>query len=1209
MMSSATTAFSLRTILAIAADLAGFTRPEQGWSGLSAAAKALAIAAAAGERPILAVVPADRDIEPLVANARFFLRALARTADDAAEPRVLPFPSPEVDPYRGLAPHFDVAAARARALHALASRRAQLVVASTAALLPRLVAPDRLMQAVTELRPEQEIAPSDLADRLVTAGFSREDPVDQHGEFYVRGGVVDVFPAGDRLPIRLEFVGDTVESIRAFDPETQRSVSVLEHVRILPLTEQLADDSGAASTTVFDYAARADAQLVVLEWTDVDRLGQARAEGIASSYRDAVARGDEVLPVDRMTVAWSDVAERLVRATRLETLGLDDLAAPTPPEVLRHVRCQPSVHFHGRVSQWVEELVRAREMGETTVLVAETSGRAERVIELLREHGLVAEPVDETLDGAQSRAEAVQGAHDVAPRPPEAPLLVVVGDLSEGFRLPEAKLRLYAETDVFDEERVGGERRRRITAKGETRRSPFLSDFRDLRVGDFVVHIDNGVGRFVGLRKIDVSGEAREFMELRYAGEDKLFVPVDRLDLVQKHTGGGRPVLDRLGGASWEKTKTRVKRAMRDMAEELLKLYAARNAIAGHTFSGDTHWQQEFEDAFPYELTVDQRSAITDIKRDMEAPTPMDRLLCGDVGYGKTEVAMRAAFKAVMDGKQVAFLAPTTVLALQHLRTLTSRFAAFPARIDMVSRFRSRAEQKATLAGLADGRVDVIVGTHRLLSKDVVLRDLGLLIVDEEQRFGVVHKERLKQLRKRVDVLTMTATPIPRTLNMSLVGIRDMSIIETPPKDRQAIQTHVTEFDARILASAVQQELERGGQVYVVHNRVESIYSFAQLIQRLVPDARVGVGHGQMEEAELERVMVGFVDRKFDVLVSTTIVENGLDIPNANTLIVNRADRYGLAQLYQLRGRVGRSDRRAYAYLVVPPADTLSDVARRRLAAIREFSDLGAGFRVAALDLEIRGAGNLLGGEQSGHIEAVGFEMYTKLLEEAVRALKGEELEDDRRTALNLKMDIRIDESYIEDMNQRLSVYRRIASARSLDELERVLGDVRDRYGPPPAALSQLAACARLRIAADRLRVESIDREASAIVLKFRSDAPIEPGRLVRLMGRRPDVRLVPPGLLRLELAPPSLQGRTQRHVPDRSVRGAPAPATASRVSRASGDGQSWWTARAREADVRAGFSKAEVTRRPAEDPLAPGGVVARVEQLLVELEEAAVAG
>ncbi|MPY87379.1 MAG: transcription-repair coupling factor [Luteitalea sp.] len=1179
MMLSATTAVSLRTILSIAVERAGFTRPAHGYSGLSASAKALAAAAAVPAQSALAVVPADRDIEPLVADARFFLRVLAGVSEDEAERLVLPFPSPEVDPYRGLAPHFDVAAARARALDALASRRARLVVASAAALLPRLVSPACLLEAATELTPEQEIAPTDLADRLAAAGFTREDPVDQHGEFCVRGGVVDAFPAGDRLPVRLEFVGDTIESIRAFDPATQRSVATLAHVRILPLTERVSESQDDRSASLFDYGTRADARLFVSEWTDLDRLGQARADGIASSYRDASARGERVPPVDRVAFSWGEIVERLASATRLETLGLDEPDTTSSQRgdptagALRHVYCQPSVHFHGRVGQWIEELRRARDMGETTVLVAETSGRAERVIELLGEHGLSAQFIDGPSD---ARASDGQQPHVT---PPSVALLVVVGDLTEGFRLPDAKLRLYAETDIFDEERVGGERRRRVGSKGEVRRAAFLSDFRDLRVGDFVVHIDNGVGRFVGLRKIDVGGEAREFMELRYAGDDKLFVPVDRLDLVQKHTGGGRPVLDRLGGASWEKTKTRVKRAMRDMAEELLKLYAARKAIVGHTFGADTHWQQEFEEAFPYELTPDQHTATSDIKRDMEAPTPMDRLLCGDVGYGKTEVALRAAFKAVMDGKQVAFLAPTTVLALQHFRTLTSRFAAFPVRIDMVSRFRSRAEQKATLAALVDGRVDIIVGTHRLLSKDVVCRDLGFLIVDEEQRFGVVHKERLKQLRKRVDVLTMTATPIPRTLNMSLVGIRDMSIIETPPKDRQAIQTHVTQFDPRIVANAVQQELERGGQVYVVHNRVESIYSFANLIQRLVPDARVGVGHGQMDEADLERVMVGFVDRTFDVLVATTIVENGLDIPNANTLVVNRADRYGLAQLYQLRGRVGRSDRRAYAYLIVPPADSLSDVARRRLAAIREFSDLGAGFRVAALDLEIRGAGNLLGAEQSGHIETVGFEMYMKLLEEAVRELKGEELDDDRRTALNLKMDIRIDESYVDDMNQRLSVYRRMASTRSIDDLERVLNDVRDRYGPLPSSLLHLAACARLRIVADRLRVESIDREASTIVLKFRPDAPLEPGRLIRLMNSRPDVRLVPPGLLRLDL------GRT------------------------SGEGKSWWTARAKEGEVRSGFSKSEVLRRPAEDPLVPGGVVARVEGLLNELEAVATTG
>ena len=641
--------------------------------------------------------------------------------------------------------------------------------------------------------------------------------------------------------------------------------------------------------------------------------------------------------------------------------------------------------MRGRVADWVNEIRRLREHGETTLFVAATPGRAERTIELLKEYDLFAVPVERADDARY------------------AAVLVAIGRLSRGFRLPDAALQVYAEADVFEEERRAPERRRSAT-------KAFLSDLRDLKVGDLVVHVDNGIGEFVGLKQIGIGEALQEFLELHYAGDDKLFVPVERLDLVQKYTGAARPPLDRLGGASWERAKTRVKKAMRDMAEELLKLYAARKAVPGHAFSPDTHWQKEFEDAFEYELTPDQKSAIADIKRDMESPTPMDRLLCGDVGYGKTEVAMRAAFKAVMDGKQVAILAPTTVLAFQHEKTLRERFAGFPVRIEMVSRFRSKAEQKEALAELAAGKVDIIVGTHRLLSKDVQFRDLGLLVVDEEQRFGVAHKEKIKQLRRKVDVLTMSATPIPRTLNMSLVGIRDMSIIETPPKDRLSIQTNVVKFDQQVIGSAIRHEIERGGQVYFVHNRVESIFSIGSLVQRLVPEAKVVVGHGQMEEELLERAMLDFVARKYDVLLATTIVENGLDIPNANTIIINRADRYGLSQLYQLRGRVGRSDRPAYAYLLIPPEDNLSPVAKKRLAAIKEFSDLGSGFRVAALDLEIRGAGNLLGGEQSGHIETVGFEMYMKLLEETVKELKGEELEDDTRATVNLKVDLRIDE-------------------------------------------------------------------------------------------------------------------------------------------------------------------------------------------------------
>ena len=565
----------------------------------------------------------------------------------------------------------------------------------------------------------------------------------------------------------------------------------------------------------------------------------------------------------------------------------------------------------------------------------------------------------------------------------------------------------------------------------------------------------------------------------------------------------------------------------------------------------------------------------------------MDRLLCGDVGYGKTEVAMRAAFKAVMDGKQVAMLAPTTVLAFQHLKTLRDRFAAFPVRIDMISRFRSKAEQKETLDDLAAGKVEIIVGTHRLLSKDVHFRDLGLLVVDEEQRFGVAHKERIKQLRKRVDVLTMTATPIPRTLNMSLAGIRDMSIIETPPKDRLSIQTNVVKFDQPVISRAIRTELERHGQVYFVHNRVESIYSLGNLITRLVPEARIAVAHGQMSEDALERVMVDFVAHKYDVLLATTIIENGLDIPNANTIVINRADRYGLSQLYQLRGRVGRSDRRAYAYLLIPPEDALSPVAKKRLAAIREFSDLGSGFRVAALDLEIRGAGNLLGGEQSGHIEAVGFDMYMKLLEQTIKELKGEEIDDDVRATVNLRVDLRIAEQFIPDMNQRLTVYRRMAAVRSEVELDRVLEEVRDRYGPPPPTIQNLADYARIRLLADRVGIESIDRDAQIVVLKFRPEARLDPAWLFRLIQERTDIQLTPPATLKLDLR-----------------KGSDAPRRGPAGRQGALPKASWWTTRATAGEVAPGFSREEILRPPTEDPRQEGGVFSRVGGLLRELSE-----
>ena len=914
-----------------------------------------------------------------------------------------------------------------------------------------------------------------------------------------------------------------------------------------------------ASATVFDYFVHRRHPTFIVSEPDetTDRLAAAFEQVQASHATESSTR--DVPPPEALIVDREHLEHQLAPARRLAELDVDqpphDGPAPDRRPRGRHVSCQPAVEFKGRLADWTADIRRGRERGETVLVVAATPGTAERAVELLTEYEVTAAPVDEA-DG--SRAAAVR---------------VAVGYVSRGFRLPDAGLVLYAETDVFDETRRVHERKRSLTRT-------FLTDFRDLKVGDFVVHVDHGIGVFVGLRQLDIGLDTQEFMELRYADEAKLFVPVEHLDLVQKYTGGARPSLDRLGGTTWERAKTRVKRAMRDMAEELLQLYATRKAVTGHVFSADTHWQREFEDAFEFDLTPDQQTAIGDIKRDMEIAVPMDRLLCGDVGYGKTEVAVRAAFKAVMDSKQVALLAPTTVLVFQHLQTLRDRFAAFPVQVDMLSRFKSKAEQKQIVSDVGRGKVDIVVGTHRLLSKDVQFRDLGLLIVDEEQRFGVTHKERIKQLRRRVDVLTLTATPIPRTLNMSLVGIRDMSVIETPPKDRLAIQTHVLKFESPVVARAIRTELERGGQVYFVHNRVDSIYAMADLVTRLVPEARVAVAHGQMSEEALERCMVNFVAHAFDVLVTTTIIENGLDIPNANTLIVNHADQFGLAQLYQLRGRIGRSDRRAYAYLLVPPDDVLSPVARKRLAAIREFSDLGSGFRVAALDLEIRGAGNLLGGEQSGHIDAIGFEMYVKLLEETVRELKGEEIQDELRASINLKVDLRIDQRYVPDMNQRLTVYRRVAGVRSQAEVDEVLTELRDRYGPWPASLLNLAEYGRIRVMADQLGVEAIDREGHTAVIKFRTQTAVDPVRLVDAVQRRPDVTLIPPGLLKVDLR--------------------------AKASRPRSAPESWWTVRATAGAVQPGFTRHEIQRPRPDDPRGPDGVFARVADLLAELSDTA---
>ncbi len=651
-----------------------------------------------------------------------------------------------------------------------------------------------------------------------------------------------------------------------------------------------------------------------------------------------------------------------------------------------------------------------------------------------------------------------------------------------------------------------------------------------------MVHVDHGIGRYDGLTRVQTGGAsgaeparatapgsaagagAIEAMILTYQNNDRLYVPVDRLDLVQKYVGagGGPPALDRLGGLGWTRAKKKVRRAMEEMAVELLNLYAARKALIGHTFSPDTEWQSEFEAAFPFQPTPDQSRAFDDVKRDMEKPAPMDRLLCGDVGFGKTEVAMRAAFKAVMDGKQVALLAPTTVLAFQHYNNFTARFAPFPVKVEMLSRFRTPREQSEIVERAAAGDVDIVIGTHRLLSSDLVFRNLGLLVVDEEQRFGVSHKEKIKRLKRSVDVLTLTATPIPRTLQMAMMGVLDLSLVETPPENRLAIQTHLLPFKESILAPAIRHELQRGGQVYFVHNRVESIHSAAALVHRLVPEARLAVAHGQMGKDQLEDAMLRLVDGGIDVLVSTTIIENGLDIPRVNTLIVNRADRFGLSQLYQLRGRIGRSDRQAYAYLLVPPERTLTETARRRLQVLQDFTELGSGFRIAAMDLEIRGAGELLGSRQHGQIAAVGFEMYCRMLERTIEEMKGGVALPEFRAQINLGVDLKIPETYIPEEGLRLVLYKKIASARTEEEVSAAKEEMEDRFGRAPEAGLRLLEAARLRLLAEKLHVQQIDYRGGALRIKFAETTPVDPSRILACVRACQGASLAPSGLLKL---------------------------------------------------------------------------------------------
>jgi transcription-repair coupling factor (superfamily II helicase) len=1162
-------------------------------SGLVAgSARALALAALQRETGKLfaVVTQSNRDLEPWEGDLRFWYCALAGKKN--CENEVLILPSSESDPYAGSSPHPETLERRALTLWRLARHSPEFVLLTARALSRRTVRPDEITSAGALLARNDTQSPEDLVDKLVAAGYVREDPVGAVGEFSMRGGIIDVWSPGQERPVRIEFFGDEIDSIRGFDPETQLSTSQLREIEIVPMREVVvrsedfiawADaarrrwsdgryaralrdrsvfaDEGETfsgwewlmpivrerSGNLFDYLK--DAVLVIDEPSSVETYLGEVYQTLADRYAETDAVDDIGVKPEELYLSIEELRAKLNSRQRIElrvlgraaaeldqTVALDAEAPKVQLGRTRAVRAplflfpvagfapevewktQTTRKYHGRLANLAADLIGAHDNGTTTLFVMPSLGVAERVAEILAEY-----EIDAQLALAEQKSQAVESSG-------AAQTIVTVGRLSSGFEMTDARLLTHVEADLFDEagahaleRRAPGAEGSRQKAEGKKKRSKtaaFLSDFRDLKAGDFVVHIDHGIGRFGGLQTLDLGTRSSEFMLLFYTEDAKLYVPVERLDLVQRYSSaeGQQPTLDRLGGLGWQKTKAKAKRAMRDMADELLRLYAERKLVGGYAFAGDTPWQQEFEDGFEYALTPDQETAIEDVKRDMEQPTPMDRLLCGDVGYGKTEVAMRAAFKAVMEGKQAAVLTPTTVLAYQHYDTFRSRFAPFPVKVELLSRFRSTKEQKEVAKRVEAGDVDVVIGTHRLLSKDVRFKELGIVVVDEEQRFGVAHKERLKHLKKRVDVLTLSATPIPRTLNMSLSGLRDMSLIETPPRDRLAIQTQVVQFSENVVKSAIELELGRGGQVFFIHNRVETIETIAALVQRLVPQARLVVGHGQMNEKQMERVMLDFIEYKYDVLVATTIIENGIDIPRANTIIINRADQYGLSQLYQLRGRVGRSNRRAYAYLLIPGEQELSPIARRRLAAIREFSDLGAGFRIAALDLELRGAGNLLGGQQSGHMDALGFDLYTQMLERTVAELRGEAVEDETSVTINLGVDVAIPDEYINDMGQRLRTYKRVSSARDEETLSSIRNETRDRYGRLPESVEQLFGYALLRRLAEDLGVLSIDKTTDGVALKFSDKARISTDKLAAFINAREGRVFTPTGVLKLKL-------------------------------------------------------------------------------------------
>ena len=1008
--------------------------------GLSGTVKNAFVACAfqANQRPTVFVTGSREETEQFKADLMTFLPAAP----------VLELPVGEISTFQAAAKSLEIASMRMDVLSRLFQQEKIVVVATIESIVQKVLSPQDFSHGRIELKAGEVLNREVFLTQLVHCGYERVDEVSSIGQFCARGGIIDFFALNHERPIRLELFGDEIDSLREFEPETQRSLGNLSGTTILPVTGYTQSIPTACalsylppeSTVIFSEPARI-------------------REGIAKLIFEEPLLKKQLLNWQEITAA--------AQACNVLYVSLMLQKNPfTEPQEIISVTAKNIAPFHRQMEIVAAEMQSWRERDFQQYVFMSSRDKAEALQMSLKR---------ENIETVISPELSVREDHKI---------VITDGALSNGFELPHARLVIITEKDI-----LGRQKKKRQLRQSSEQKARF---FRDLRVGDYVVHVNHGVGKYAGVETLEIGGVHKDYFLIRYAGADKIYVPTDQVYLLQKYIGseGDTPRLNKMGGSEWSKAKNRAKSAVADLAQELLLLYAKREMEEGFQFEADTPWQHEFEDAFPFEETPDQLSAIEQIKADMEKPKPMDRLLCGDVGFGKTEVAIRAAFKAVMSGKQVAVLVPTTVLAQQHYQTFFGRFSGFGPVVDVISRFRSPKEQQETLARVARGQVDVLIGTHRLLQSDVKFHDLGFLIVDEEQRFGVAQKERLKKWSAGLDVLTLTATPIPRTLHMSLVGVRDISIIETPPEDRFPVQTYVVEYEDEIIRDAIRREMKRGGQVYYVYNRIQTIDKIYRQLTDMLPDAKIRVAHGQMQEDMLEETMLDFYEGSFDVLICTSIIENGLDIPNANTIIIHDSDKFGLSQLYQMRGRVGRSHRLAFAYFTYRRDKVLTEVAEKRLQAIKEFAELGAGFKIAMRDLEIRGAGNILGSQQHGHIIDVGFEMYCKLLEEAVEELKtGKPVELVPEPILEIQVEAYLPGDYISDAMHKIEIYQRFASVRNEDQIRELIDELVDRFGDPPQPVLNLLTVARIRNIARQLGVHSVIEHPGRVDIIF-SDKP-----------------------------------------------------------------------------------------------------------------------